>query len=132
MIGLDTNILVRLFVADDPKQAQQARRFVDKACTPETPAFVNCVVLTELCWVLTQSYGYSRSQVAMVIEGLLDGDDRIVEHREVVVASLADYKTGRIDFVDALIGHVNRTSGCTMTASFDRKAARYRGFRLVE
>jgi predicted nucleic-acid-binding protein len=132
MIGLDTNVLLRLFVADDPEQAQQARRFVDETCTPETPAFVNCVVLTELSWVLAQSYDYSRSEVATVIEGLLDGDDRIVQHREAVIASLADYKGGRIEFVDALILHINRTHGCSMTVTFDRKASRNRGFEQIK
>lgn len=132
MIGLDTNVLIRLVVADDPVQSQRARHFVDKNCTSQSPAFVNCVVLTELAWVLAQSYGYSRSQIAAVIGGLLDGEDRIVEHRDAVVASLVDYRAGRFEFVDALILQVNRLHGCATTATFDRKAARHSGFVQVK
>lgn len=132
MIGLDTNVLVRLFVADDAEQSQRAREFVDRACTPETPAFFNCVVLAELAWVLAYSYGYSRSQVAAVITGLLDGEDRIVEHRDAVVASLADYTAGRVEFVDALIAQINRMQGCTVTATFDRKGSRHSGFKRLK
>lgn len=131
MIGLDTNVLVRLVVGDDPRQTNQARHFVDRRCTPDAPGFINCVVLTELVWVLGSSYGYERLEIAAAVEGLLAGDDRVVEHRDAVRASLADYKAGRLDFTDALIGHVNRAQGCEATATFDRKAAKLEGFVAV-
>ncbi|MGE3146080.1 PIN domain-containing protein [Pseudorhodoplanes sp.] len=128
MIGLDTNILVRLVVADDVDQSQRAQRFVDENCTRETPAFINCVVIAELVWVLARSYGYSHTQIVDVIASLLDGDDRVVEHRDAVIASLEDYKTGKYEFVDAFILHINGQNGCTTTATFDRKAARNPGY----
>ena len=48
MIGLDSNVLVRLRVGDDPGQSERGRRFVDQRCTPESPGFINCVVLAEV------------------------------------------------------------------------------------
>lgn len=128
MIGLDTNMLVRLVVGDDPQQTRQAKAYVDRHCTPESPGFINCVVLAELVWVLNSSYDYSRSEITAAVEGLVVGADRIVEHQDAVQASLDDYKAGRLDFTDALIGHVNRARGCEATATFDRKAARLDGF----
>src|SRR5712691_935987 len=104
MIGLDTNVLVRLVVGDDPQQTNQAKRFVDRHCTPESPGFINCVVLAEFVWLLAGTYGYGRSEIAAAVEGLLVGDDRVVEHHDVVRASLEDFKRGRADFADALIG----------------------------
>ena len=128
MIGLDTNVLVRLVVGDDPRQTEQAKRFVDRYCTPESPGYINCIVLAELVWVLTGPYGYSRSEIAAAVEGVLAGGDRIVEHHDAVRASLEDYRAGGTDFVDALIGHINRARGCDATATFDQKAARLDGF----
>lgn len=128
MIGLDTNMLVRLVVGDDPRQTRQAKAFVDRHCTPQSPGYINCVVLAELVWVLKSSYDYSRSQIVAAIEGLIVGADRIVEHPEAVRTSLDDYKAGRLDFPDALIGAINRACGCEATATFDRKAARLKGF----
>ena len=84
MIGLDTNILVRLVVADDPAQTARTR------CTPEAPGFINCIVLAEFVWVLASVYDYRRPQIASALEALLAGDDRIVEHHEAVRASLDD------------------------------------------
>jgi predicted nucleic-acid-binding protein len=131
MIGLDTNLLVRLVVGDDPQQTRQARAFVDQHCSPESPGFINCIVLAELVWVLKASYDYSRSQIATAVEGLVVGADRIVEHADAVQASLDDYKAGRLDFTDALIAHVNKTRGCGATATFDRKVAKLDGFVRV-
>jgi predicted nucleic-acid-binding protein len=131
MIGLDTNVLVRLVVGDDPRQTNQARRFVDRHCTPASPGFINCIVLAEFVWLLAGTYGYGRSEIAAAVEGLLDGDDRVVEHHDVVRLSLEDFKAGRADFADALIGRINRARGCEATATFDRKAAKLAGFTPV-
>jgi predicted nucleic-acid-binding protein len=131
MIGLDTNVLVRLVVGDDPRQTEQAKAYVDRYCTPNSPGFINCVVLAELEWVLASSYNYSRSQIASTVEILLTGADRAVEHHNAVRASLRDYRAGRLDFTDALIAHVNAARGCEATATFDRKAAKLDGFVRV-
>ena len=131
MIGLDTNVLVRLVVGDDPEQTSRAKRYIERYCTPESPGFINCVVLAELVWVLDISYGYGRPEIASVVEGLLAGGDRIIEHHDSVRASLGDYRTGKMDFADALISHINSDRGCETTATFDRKAAALDGFTLV-
>ena len=131
MIGLDTNVVVRLVVGDDPVQTAQARRFVDRHCTRQSPGFINCAVLTEFVWVLAGSYGYTRSQIAEAVETLLSGSDRVMEHHDAVRACLEDYRSRGADFLDALIVHVNRAQGCEATATFDRKAAKLDGFVRV-
>ena len=124
MIGLDSNVRVRLLVGDDPGQSERARRFVDQRCTPESPGFINCVVLAEVVWVLSACYGYPRSEIANALDSLLAGQDRVIEAYDDVRAALDDYRSGRAEFVDSLIGHINRTRGCEATATFDRRAAK--------
>ena len=131
MIGLDTNILVRLLVADDPDQTARARRFVESRCTSESPGFINCSVLAELVWVLARVYDYSRADIAAAVENLLAGDDRIIEHHDEVREALEDYRSRRADFIDAVIVRVNRARGCEATATFDPRAAKVNGFVAV-
>jgi predicted nucleic-acid-binding protein len=45
-------------------------------------------------------------------------------------SSLRGYRAGA-DFADALIGAVNRRLGCTETVTFDRKAGRRAGFKML-
>lgn len=131
MIGLDTNVLARLFVDDDATQARQAREFVAAACTEQNPGFVDRVALCELVWVLSSIHAYRRAEIAPVIEKLLASPDLILEDDGAVRAALRTFTTRNIDFADALIGEVNRARGCEATATFDRKAAKLDGFVRV-
>jgi predicted nucleic-acid-binding protein len=51
VIGLDTDILVRYIMQDDPAQAATASLLLE-ALTPEAPGFVPILVVVELGWVL--------------------------------------------------------------------------------
>ena len=48
MIGVDTNVLVRIFASDDAQQAASAIRVIDEANRGQI--FVNVVVLAEFAW----------------------------------------------------------------------------------
>jgi predicted nucleic-acid-binding protein len=128
MIGLDTNVLVRYFVEDDPVQYEQATNFIESRCTRDTPGYVDRVALCELTWVLSRVHGYRRSDIVRVVSEMLATRDIVLEDHEVVRAALQTYETSGVGFSDALIGHVNRARGCEATATFDRKAARLDGF----
>lgn len=131
MIGLDTNVLARLFVEDDIAQAREAREFVAARCTRQDPGFVDRVALCELVWVLASVHDYRRGEIALVIEKLLSSGDLMLEDERAVGSALQAFRTGNVDFSDALIGEVNRLRGCAATATFDRKAARLDTFMRV-
>ena len=128
MIGVDTNILVRILTADDPKQTELASRFLEESCSVSLPGVVNTIVITELIWVLESLYGYPRSNIVLALESLLANGKLAIESREQVQAALLTYKNINCDFVDALIVQINLARGCEATATFDRKAAKLKGF----
>ena len=45
MIGLDTNVLVRYLVQDDPVQSEIANSIMENEISLENRGFVSCVVL---------------------------------------------------------------------------------------
>ncbi len=51
MIGLDTNVVVRYIMQDDPKQSPKATRLIE-SLTSDAPGFVPLVAVIELVWVL--------------------------------------------------------------------------------
>lgn len=131
MIALDTNVLVRYLVADDPRQAQAARRLIESGCTVEAPGFLALVVLCELVWVLSQGYRYSRTQVGSVVRRLLAAQDLAVEQSDLAWQALRLYEDGPADFADYLIGLRARAEDAVATYTFDRVAAQSPLFRLV-
>ncbi|MGH6877971.1 MAG: PIN domain-containing protein [Rhizomicrobium sp.] len=131
MIGLDTNVLVRHLVADDPAQARRVDRLLAERCSAAEPGFVNRIVLCELVWTLDRTYGYGRADIARVIEHLLLVRELRVEDSEHVAAAVRRFRRQNVDFSDALIAEINTAQGCEATATFDRKAAKTAGFVVV-
>ncbi|MEM9011220.1 MAG: type II toxin-antitoxin system VapC family toxin [Pseudomonadota bacterium] len=129
MIGLDTNVLVRHLIQDDPEQSPRASAALD-ACTTEVPGYLNRIVLCELVWVLDRAYGYGREQIAPVLEALLRSADLRVEDEGLAWRALDLYRGGA-DFADALLALSNREAGAEETLTFDRRAAALPGFFSV-
>jgi len=55
MIGLDTNVLVRYIMQDDPKQSRKATSLIE-SLDDDHPGFITIVSILELYWVLTSCY----------------------------------------------------------------------------
>jgi len=127
MIGIDTNVLVRYLVQDDPEQARRATRLITNECSSEDPGFLNRIVLCELVWVLETAYGYGREQMALALEKILRTTQFTIEDHQEAWSSFREYQDGA-DFADSLIAAVNRRRGCERTVTFDRKASRRSGF----
>ena len=130
MIGLDTNVLVRYVMQDDPKQSPRATRLVE-SLTPEAPGFVPLVVVVELVWVLSGSYGLARAQLAAVLEALLRAKELVID-RAALVSQAADRQArAGADFADALVERNAASEGCSTTLTFDAGAAKSAGMTLV-
>lgn len=130
MIGIDTNILVRYIVHDDPTQARAATRFIEHTLGDDKPGFINRIVLCELVWVLESGYGYVRAQIAETLQRLFEVDRLRIETPDLAWRALDAYRAG-IDFSDAIIALVNVSMNCEYTASFDRRAARFGKIKLL-
>jgi predicted nucleic-acid-binding protein len=128
--GLDTNVLVRYVMQDDPRQSPLATRLVE-SLTAEAPGFVSVVVLVELVWVLTGSYGLSRAQTATVLGTLLRSRELVVERAEWVSQALKRYSGAGADFADALIERLCSGAGCSSTVTFDAGAVKAAGMSLL-
>lgn len=55
MIGLDTKVIVRYVIQDDPTQSPKTTRLVERL-TRDQPGLVSRVTVVEVVWVLSASY----------------------------------------------------------------------------
>jgi predicted nucleic-acid-binding protein len=132
MIGIDTNLLLRLIVGDEPKQAVAAREYLRNRCSADEPGYVCHIVLVELVWTLARAYGYPRERIAAAIEQILETAQLDVESSNDVAAAIKDYRRGVADFADCLLVRASAANGCTHTVTFDRRAAKLPGFELLK
>jgi predicted nucleic-acid-binding protein len=128
LIGLDTNVLVRYLAQDDADESARATQLVERL-DDENPGFISLIVLCELTWVLRRTYDVSRADVTSIVRQLLDTRELAVQEPDLVRKALN--QPGASDLADVLISEAGLLAGCEYTATFDRKAARLRGMKLV-
>lgn len=124
MIGLDTNVILRYLLQDEPKQTLQANQIIDHQLSVQNPGFINLVTVLEVVWVLRSLLKQTPSQIASHLENLLAADTIEVQNEQQVFEAVFALKRGTGEFEDALIGALNSWSGCSHTVTFDRRAAR--------
>ena len=130
MTGLDTNVLVRYIMQDDPRQSPQATRLIE-SLTAEAPGFVALVSVIELTWVLSSAYELGREQLVAALEALLRTREIVVERAETVWKALRVFRVTRADLADCLIERAAAAAGCERTMSFDRAAVKACGMTLL-
>jgi predicted nucleic-acid-binding protein len=123
MIGLDTNVVVRILTGDEQAQTRRAVEFIARKFAENDPAFISLVALVETIWVLESVYKLGRIEIAGALEELLSAREIVVEQSNAVRVALRGQKNRSTDLTDALIGIANRAQGCSVTATLDRKAA---------
>ena len=130
MVGIDTNILLRFVVEDDPGQTAKALRLF-QSLTPEEPAFVTLVALTEWVWVLRRRYKLSKAEVVRCVAELINSPEIVLENDAAVAQALAVFSTMNADFPDCLIERLGLIHGCSHTFTFDKKSAKLPGMLLL-
>lgn len=130
MIGLDTNVLVRYIMQDDPKQSPKATRLIE-SMTGQEPGFVSIVSVIELVWVLSSSYQLTRAQVASTLELLLRSEELVLDRTDTVAGALRVFQAGTADFADCLIERISHGVGCSSTFTFDVGASKAAGMALL-
>jgi len=129
--GLDTNILIRFLIADDPKQSITVRSLFQRGIREGKRFHVSTIVLCEIVWVLRTVYRFTRRETVLSLDSLLESSFLEIQDLDLVQHALDDYREGRADFADYLIGCQNRRAGCTDTLTFDSDLASSPGFALL-
>jgi len=115
-VTVDTNVLIRAVVRDDPAQADIAARVL-------TDAELIAIALPCLCefvWVLLRVYGLQPADAAAAIRALL-ATANVQMNRPAVEAGLAVLEAGG-DFADGVIAYEGCWLGGETFVSFDKKA----------
>lgn len=120
MIGIDTNVLLRLLLDDDATQAARITKLFDAHVQAPGSALIADVVLAEAMWTLGSVYRQPKAALVKALEALLGQPAYAFEDRAAVEQALRTYASGRAGFSDCLIVAKNAAQGCSFTATFDR------------
>ncbi|KZS51968.1 MULTISPECIES: PIN domain-containing protein [Rhizobium] len=119
--GVDTNVLLRLIVDDDPEQRAAALKF-GEGIGRDYRGFLSLLNLLELDWALRARFGFKKKDVVEAIGKLTRVRGLDIENQTLVIKALRAVETRNADFADALIGYRAADEGCQATKTFDRHA----------
>ena len=131
MKAIDTNILVRFLVGDDPDQAGQVYELFKQVEAEKNELLVPLPVVLELIWVLESAYDITRKEIIGSIRDLLLMPILKFEHQSVIRQAMLDAETDTCDLADLLLAHTARELGAEVVLTFDRRAARHILFERV-
>jgi predicted nucleic-acid-binding protein len=131
MTALDTNVLVRHFMQDDPTQIEPAKQFMN-SLSAEEPGWICLPVVVELVWVLLRTYRLNKQALVYVLDTMLGSQELVLEQADSVRRSVHIYRNTKADFQDCLIAATAQAAGCSRTVTFDEIAARDAGMELLK
>jgi len=129
MNGIDTNVLVRYLVNDDVVQSKKAFSFI-KSLSATNQGFVSLVTIVETIWVLDSVYCQEEELIKEAMLKLTKSPRLIVQCAKEIEDALSKEKSEG-DLSDAIIAQIGLSFGCEDTVTFDRKAAKLEGMRLL-
>jgi len=131
MAALDTNVLLRYLLQDDLEQTALARRLFRKCIGAGEALYVPVSVFLEIEWVLRANFGLSKADVMDTMKLLLDAQELTFELEGAVEVALLLYQENSVDFSDCLHVALAAQAGEQPLWSFDRKAAKLVGAKLL-
>lgn len=120
-LAVDTNILVRYLVQDDPAQAEVATRVMESGDT----IVLTTLVLCETVWVLRRAYRFSPEIIEQTLRALIESEAVEVIDQEARVGLEMLGRGG--DFADGCILAAANAARCDRVLTFDETFARLGG-----
>lgn len=102
-IILDANGILRFFLDDIPKQADQVESLFKQAKRDEIKLMIPQIVVFEVNFALEKYYHFEKNSIIDKLKSLLSTDYLQVESKEVFLAALTLYSTFNASFVDCFL-----------------------------
>lgn len=132
MKAIDTNILIRFLVGDDPDQAAMVYHMFKKVESEKKELLVPLLVLLEVIWVLESVYEIERKEIINSIGEILLMPILRFEQQTAIQKFILNSRKNNHDLSDVLIAHSAEAQGCESVLTFDRKASKYNLFELAK
>ncbi|HRG16254.1 MAG TPA: type II toxin-antitoxin system VapC family toxin [Pseudomonadota bacterium] len=131
MASLDTNLLVRLLVADDAAQLREVEALIRSVQRRGDTLFVPITVALELEWVLRSRYGFAKTNIVDAFNALLETREIEFQFEAALEEALHAFKANNADFSDCLHVGLSIAAEQAPLLTFDARASRLSGASML-
>jgi predicted nucleic-acid-binding protein len=121
---VDTNVIVRYLINDQPELHKKARDFLDLVKLGKIKAYIEQTVFTEVIFVLTNLYSISRDKIKESLQSLLLYRGFYNNEKDILIESLDIYVQTNLHIVDCIIVVKAKYENLEIQ-SFDQKLLKY-------
>jgi predicted nucleic-acid-binding protein len=131
MPGLDTNVLARWILDDDPRRSAQVQRLFEEVRQRQSALFVPSTVMLELEWVLRSRYKLGKSAVLEAYNALLETQELEFQDEPALERALSLYRQASADFADCMHAGQCGSADRAPMITFDDTVARLPNVELL-
>lgn len=129
-IGIDTNILLRIFTEDNNEQLKEIQDYIDE--NKEDTFVITPIILCEFIWTLRSVYKYSKQELISALKTIISNKLFYILQYKQVHFAIALYQDNNIDFSDAFAGYIYQHAKCPVSITFDKQAAKTHLFYTIK
>ncbi len=121
-VVVDSNIILRLIIADDPERYAKSEKFFDHVIKHEKKALVSILVIQEVVWILEKYYKMRRPDIVrnLLYVVLLENVEILDSTKSLVYELLHRYISLPLDLVDIYL-HLEARRLNSELFTFDEK-----------
>lgn len=124
---IDTNLIIRYLVDDDPKKSQAVERLLTQ--TGNKLVLLD-IAFAEIVWVLQSYYGLSKGEISEKLNALLIVKS-LQTNRTLLLRSLKFFAESSLSFIDSYQAAYALLHGLDIY-SYDRDFTKIKGIRRLE
>jgi len=111
---LDTNVILRFLLADDPGQSPKAKALFELGQAGSLTLFLSHVTLAEVSWVLLSYYDFERGKLAQTLRELVFHDGVEVDDSDVMLDAFDRFGKVNVDFIDCYTASLAKARGAVV------------------
>ena len=128
---LDTNVIVRFILADDPKLSPKAKAIFEKIDKGEK-VFVTSVIIAEAVYVLLKVYKLAKTEIKEKLLPIVLKESILTENKDLLNEVFETFVIKNVDFEDAFQNHLMKKKRISKIYSFDEDFDKFSHIQRLE
>lgn len=129
---LDTNIILRFLVADDPDKFERVKKFFNLIESGKISVDLEITVIFEVIYVLISYYKRKKEEVFDVLNKIIDLKNVRVKRKNIVKKTLSVWSKKNIGLLDSQLVALSETGEANCIYSYDKGFDKFKAVNRIE